>query len=135
MLPGLFEEVCFRAGIQNILTRWFKGPWLAIILTAIIFSCDTYFLLWIFSALCFRDYTWDWYFITVVVYGFPYSFIFYIMACRLQHCICSIFPEQKIKKILKKTFPLWAGVVALCFHYLPVYQIQANFFSSKSKNC
>ena len=38
LLPGLFEEICFRAGLQNILTRWFKGPGVAIILTAIIFS-------------------------------------------------------------------------------------------------
>ena len=35
LLPGIFEEVCFRGGIQNILTRWFKGPWIAIILTSI----------------------------------------------------------------------------------------------------
>ncbi|MEO6187709.1 MAG: type II CAAX endopeptidase family protein [Ginsengibacter sp.] len=38
LLPGIFEEVCFRAGIQNIFTRWFKGPWVAIILTSVIFS-------------------------------------------------------------------------------------------------
>jgi membrane protease YdiL (CAAX protease family) len=37
-LPGLIEEVGFRAGVQNILTRWFKGPWIAIIITSIIFS-------------------------------------------------------------------------------------------------
>jgi membrane protease YdiL (CAAX protease family) len=37
-LPGLVEEVCFRAGIQNILMRWLKGPWVAIIITSIIFS-------------------------------------------------------------------------------------------------
>ena len=38
LLPGLFEEICFRAGIQNIFTRWFKGPWIAIIITSIVFS-------------------------------------------------------------------------------------------------
>jgi membrane protease YdiL (CAAX protease family) len=37
-LPALFEETFFRGGMQNMLTRWFKGPWLAIILTSIIFS-------------------------------------------------------------------------------------------------
>lgn len=36
--PALFEEIFFRAGMQNLLTRWFKGPWVAIILTSIIFS-------------------------------------------------------------------------------------------------
>src|SRR5665213_1691214 len=38
LLPAVFAEVCFRGGIQNILIRWFKGPWIAIILTSIIFS-------------------------------------------------------------------------------------------------
>ena len=37
-LPALFEETYFRAGLQNIFTRWFKGPWVAIIVTSIIFS-------------------------------------------------------------------------------------------------
>ena len=37
-LPGFFEETFFRGGLQNLLTRWFKGPWAAIILTSIIFS-------------------------------------------------------------------------------------------------
>lgn len=38
ILPAIFEEVCFRAGLQNILTRWFGGPVIAIIVTSIIFS-------------------------------------------------------------------------------------------------
>lgn len=37
-LPGLFEEVFFRGGMQNILTRATHNPWLAIIITSIIFS-------------------------------------------------------------------------------------------------
>ena len=38
LLPALFEETFFRAGMQNLLTRWFRGPWAAIIVTSIIFS-------------------------------------------------------------------------------------------------
>lgn len=38
LLPALFEETYFRATIQNLFTRWFKGPWVAIILTSLIFS-------------------------------------------------------------------------------------------------
>ena len=38
LLPGIFEEVGFRGGLQNILIRWFKGPWAAIIITSVIFS-------------------------------------------------------------------------------------------------
>ncbi|MBC7886809.1 MAG: CPBP family intramembrane metalloprotease [Ferruginibacter sp.] len=37
-LPALFEETLFRGGIQNLLSRWFKMPVLAIVITAIIFS-------------------------------------------------------------------------------------------------
>lgn len=37
-LPAVFEEVLFRGGIQNLLSRWFKMPILAIIITSIIFS-------------------------------------------------------------------------------------------------
>jgi len=37
-LPALFEETLFRGGIQNLLSRWFKKPVLAIIVTSIIFS-------------------------------------------------------------------------------------------------
>lgn len=38
VLPGILEEIIFRGGLQNILVRWFKGPWFAIIVTAVIFS-------------------------------------------------------------------------------------------------
>ncbi len=38
LLPALFEEILFRGAIQNLLSRWFKRPILAIILTAIVFS-------------------------------------------------------------------------------------------------
>lgn len=38
LLPAVFEETLFRGGIQNLLSRWFKMPVLAIVVTAIIFS-------------------------------------------------------------------------------------------------
>jgi membrane protease YdiL (CAAX protease family) len=38
LLPAVFEETFFRGGMQNFLSRWFKSPWIAIILTGIIFS-------------------------------------------------------------------------------------------------
>ncbi|MEP6616796.1 MAG: CPBP family intramembrane glutamic endopeptidase [Ginsengibacter sp.] len=37
-LPALFEETFFRGGMQNLLSKWFRSPWLAIVLTSIIFS-------------------------------------------------------------------------------------------------
>ena len=38
LAPAVFEETFFRAGMQNLLTKWFKGPWVAIIVSSIIFS-------------------------------------------------------------------------------------------------
>ena len=38
ILPAVFEEILFRGVLQNVLTKWFKGPWAAILLTAFIFS-------------------------------------------------------------------------------------------------
>ncbi len=38
LLPALFEETLFRGGLQNLLSRWFKMPVLAIVVTAIVFS-------------------------------------------------------------------------------------------------
>ncbi len=37
-LPAVFEETLFRGGLQNLLSRWFKLPIVAIIITSIIFS-------------------------------------------------------------------------------------------------
>lgn len=38
LLPALTEELLFRGAIQNLLSRWFKKPVLAIVITAAIFS-------------------------------------------------------------------------------------------------
>ncbi len=38
LAPALFEEVLFRAGLQQILINWTKRPILSIIITSIIFS-------------------------------------------------------------------------------------------------
>jgi membrane protease YdiL (CAAX protease family) len=38
LLPAVFEETLFRGGIQNLLSRWWKRPIPAIIITSIVFS-------------------------------------------------------------------------------------------------
>ena len=37
-LPAFFEEVFFRAGLQNLLVNWWKKPILAIVFTSLLFS-------------------------------------------------------------------------------------------------
>jgi len=38
LLPAVFEETLFRGGIQNLLSRWWKMPILAVIVTSAVFS-------------------------------------------------------------------------------------------------
>jgi membrane protease YdiL (CAAX protease family) len=38
ILPGIFEEMCFRGALQRILINIFKSPWAGIVVTAFLFS-------------------------------------------------------------------------------------------------
>ena len=38
VLPGIFEELCFRGVLQRILINMFKNPWAGIVVTAFAFS-------------------------------------------------------------------------------------------------
>ncbi len=112
LLPAIFEEVCFRGGIQNILTRWFKGPWIAIILTSIIFS-----------AIHISYYG----FLVRLVLGVVLGLIFYysgsLWLAILVHFLynglqvtvlyLSTISPDKTPKDIEKSFPLWIGIIAL----------------------
>jgi membrane protease YdiL (CAAX protease family) len=112
LLPGIFEEVCFRGGLQNILMRWFKGPWIAIILTAFIFSIIhiSYYGFLVRFALG-------------VVLGLVFyysrslwlSILFHFLYNGIQVTALYLFNRQGIKgtKEIEENFPLWAGIVAL----------------------
>ena len=112
LLPGIFEEVCFRGGVQNILTRWFKGPWIAIIITAIVFSLVhiSYYGFLVRFALG-------------VILGFIFyysgniwlSALFHFLYNGLQVTALYVFTlaGNKDQKDIEENFPIWAGVVAL----------------------
>ena len=114
LLPGLFEEVCFRAGLQNILTRWFKSPSLAIILTAVLFSVIhiSYYGFLVRLALG-------------IILGLVFyysgsiwlSVLFHFLYNGLQVTALYIFNLSGAKhpKDIEENFPIWAGVVALFF--------------------
>ncbi len=38
VMPAIIEETLFRGALQNLLIRWFKGPWIAIMITSVLFS-------------------------------------------------------------------------------------------------
>lgn len=114
LLPAIFEEVCFRGGIQNILMRWFKGPWIAIILTSIIFSA-----------------------VHISYYGFLVRFslgvvlglIFYYSGSLWLSILCHFLYNgiqvtamyavtisgSKNNPQIEENFPIWAGGIALVF--------------------
>jgi membrane protease YdiL (CAAX protease family) len=114
LLPAVFEEFCFRGGIQNILTRWFKGPWIAIILTSIIFSAVhvSYYGFFVRFALG-------------IVLGLVFyysgslwlSILFHFLYNGLQVTALYVATMQgdKSGKEIEENFPLWAGIIALVF--------------------
>jgi len=112
LLPAVFEEVCFRGGLQNILTRWFKGPWIAIILTAIIFSAVhfSYYGFFVRAALG-------------VALGlvFYYSgsiwlnilFHFLYNGVQVTALYVATMSQSKNTKDIEENFPVWMGLAAL----------------------
>jgi membrane protease YdiL (CAAX protease family) len=115
LLPAIFEEVCFRGGIQNILTRWFKGPWIAIIITSLIFSAVhisyygffVRFALGIFLGLVFYYSGSLW---LNILFHFLYNGV---QVTALYFVTMSSGPAAGQSKDLEENFPLWAGIVAL----------------------
>ncbi|MEO8763975.1 MAG: type II CAAX endopeptidase family protein [Ginsengibacter sp.] len=114
LLPGLFEEVCFRAGLQNILQRWFNGPWAAIILTSILFSLIhiSYYGFLVRFALG-------------VILGIVFYYskniwlpvLFHFLYNGLQVTALYMFniSGAKTQKDIEENFPIWAGIIALVF--------------------
>ncbi len=113
LLPGLFEEICFRAGLQNILTRWFKGPWIAIILTSVVFSIIhiSYYGFLVRFGLG-------------IILGLVYyysgnlwlSALFHFLYNGLQVTalyMMTLSGKKSPSKDIEQNFPLWAGVIAL----------------------
>ncbi len=113
LLPGLFEEVCFRAGLQNIFTRWFKGPWVAIILTSIIFSVIhisyygflVRFGLGIILGLVF-------YYSGNLWLSVLFHFLYNGLQVTVLYAV-SMSGKKTPPKDIEQNFPLWAGIIAL----------------------
>jgi len=115
LLPAIFEEVCFRGGVQNILTRWFKGPWIAIIITSVIFSLVhiSYYgflvraVLGVFLGLIFYYSGSLW---LSILFHFLYNGL---QVTALYFSTISVGEASKNAKDIEGSFPLWAGVVSL----------------------
>lgn len=112
LLPAIFEELFFRGGLQNILMRWFKGPWIAIILTSIIFS-----------AIHMSYYGFLVRFVLGVILGLVFyysgslwlSCIFHFLYNGFQVTALYIASSHGLQqsKDIEENFPMWAGLIAL----------------------
>jgi membrane protease YdiL (CAAX protease family) len=113
LLPGIFEETFFRGGLQNFLTRWFKGPWIAIIVTSIIFSLIhlsyygflVRFALGIILGLIF-------YYSKNLWLSILFHFLFNGIQVTLLY-VANLSGKLNEAKNVDKDFPAWTGIVAL----------------------
>ncbi len=111
LLPALFEEVFFRGGMQSILLRWFKIPWLAILITGIIFSAIHF----------------SWYgFIPRVALGMVLGYIFFYTGNLWYSILAHFFnnalmvtvlywqymKEKKVNMEVGDSAPWWAGLIS-----------------------
>ena len=114
ILPAIFEEILFRGVLQNILTKFLKGPWVAILITALIFSVIhmsfygffVRFALGVILGLVFYYSGSLW---LVIIFHFLYN--------GLQVTALYLFQmsDNPAIKDVEGNFPLWAGGLALVF--------------------
>ncbi len=113
VLPGIVEEVLFRGGFQNLLTRWLKQPVLAVIIASVIFSAVH------FSYLGF---------LTRFLLGFVLGWIYYrtgnLWLCIIGHffnnaiTVTAIYlsskpGEQLTTAKMDDNLPLWTGLISI----------------------
>ena len=132
LLPGIFEEVCFRGGLQNILVRWLKNPWAAILLTAILFSVIhiSYYGFLVRFALG-------------VVLGLIFyytgnlwlSILFHFLYNGLQ--VTALYfvtmSGNKATKDIEENFPIWAGLIALVLIVYAFIKLKENSLLQRQK--
>lgn len=112
LLPAIFEETFFRAGMQNLLIRWFKGPWIAIIVTSIVFSLVhisyygflVRFALGVVLGLLF-------YYSGSIWLSILFHFLF--NGLQVTWLFITSTSATSVNKDIEGNFPLWIGIPAL----------------------
>ena len=123
LLPAVFEEVLFRGGLQNLLMRWWKQPWVAIVVASIVFSAIHG----------------SWYgFLPRIVLGMLLGGIFYytrniwyaILVHFVNNAMVTIYmyylhaQQKPVTLANESSLPLWAGGISLVI-------VVAVFFAMK----
>jgi membrane protease YdiL (CAAX protease family) len=131
--PALFEEIFFRGAIQNLFLRWWKNPWLSIIVTALVFS-------FIHNSVYL--------FISRAILGFALGLMYYqsknlwvnIIAHFLNNCVAVIqlfAITRSSEKIdiskLNDHFPIWIELLCLLVFYLLFFLFKRVSVSNREK--
>lgn len=116
LLPAIFEETFFRGGMQNLLTRSVKAPWVAIILTSVIFSAIHLSYYGFMARICLG-----------IVLGLIYYYSQSLWLSIIAHCFNNaiavtqmyILLQQgkSVKEAMNDKLPLWWGLVAIVALY------------------
>ncbi len=110
-LPAVFEETFFRGGVQQLLTRWFRIPWLAILLTSLLFSAIHFSWYGFFARAALGV-------VLGVVFYYGQSIWLNITLHFLNNgfVVTGMFVMYKQGKPIDMedgTMPLWAGIIGL----------------------
>lgn len=110
LLPALFEETFFRGGMQNLLTRSIKTPWVAILITSIVFSLIHISYYGFLARVCLG-----------VVLGFIYYYSrslwlsitahFFNNAIAVTQMYILIRQGKSIQEAMNDKYPLWWGLI------------------------
>ena len=133
LLPAVFEETFFRGSMQNLFTRWFKNPWVAILFTSIIFS------------LIHLSY---YGFLVRFALGIILGFIFYYSGSLwlniLLHFLFNgvqvtalyviTIQGVKDKGDIENNFPLWMGIIALAALFYLFKEFKKISFLQQAKH-
>lgn len=116
LLPAVFEETFFRGGMQNLLTRSSKNPWLAILVTSFVFSIIHLSYYGFLARVCLG-----------IVLGLLYYYSgslwlsitahFFNNAFAVTQMYILIQKGKSVKDAMSDTLPLWWGAIAIVAIY------------------
>ena len=113
LLPAIFEETLFRGGLQNLLSRWFKAPIAAIVVTSIIFSAIHGSYLGFFSRFAL-GFLLGWFYYRTGNIWLNIIAHFFNNAAAVTVLYFSSTPGVKVDPSKMDThFPLWAGLISI----------------------
>mgnify|MGYP001076205419 FL=1 len=117
LLPALFEETFFRGAMQNLLTRFSKKPWLAILITSLIFSVIHLSYYGFLARVCLG-----------VVLGLIFYYSrslwltiaahFFNNAIAVTQMYVLIRQGKPVKEAMNETYPMWWGIIGVILLYV-----------------